>query len=373
MKQKLKKYINEKNVIALNGPFGVGKTTLLKQYIKENSCDKFILFNAWEFDFAENPKAAFLLSVYKSIYKELSNDGKLDELWKEGWKNILALLKNGLKHRGFSLEGNKANYEIDFKEYVSTKNLILNIKNNIKKICDKYEGNVILIIDDLDRARPDFSLEIFEIAKHIFDVQGLSIILVYNKETMNEVLKKKFGVIRGEKYLEKYIDRRIDFKEEGIYGMFLEPIGSSEGYIFSTFLQQLNIFLPISRRKIETVLKYNNCENVVGVINGNSRSRVTSIDSILWTIIVTFRWFVNDDPFERVVRNSQTNFIKIKEKYKWIIRDIFNNSWFGETRESPDWQKFSEIKKLINADDFIENQFLREERRVLMLLERNMI
>ncbi len=366
MQNKLKKYISEKGVIAMNGPFGVGKTTFLKKYMESNE-GTFITFNAWEFDFSENPKAAFLLGVYKSLYDRLPDERKLDELWKKGWKNIWALIKNGLKHKGVSNQGALTKEENDFKTYMSTNILIENIKECIKDICDKYENDVVLIIDDLDRARPDFSLEIFEIAKHIFDVESLSVLLVYNKDTMEEIIKLKFGLIKGEGYLDKYIDRRIDFEEEDIQKVFLNPIGSFGTTIFSTVVHQLSFFFPISRRKIEDVIEKNHCTPVVHSVENVSFTGIEPITSIFWTITIFFNWFLGDDPFERKITDNNKT-IKIKEKYRPMIKEVIENSWLWKQANSPKWNNFKKIVKLINSDTFILHELIPEENRIQRIL-----
>ncbi|NQZ29247.1 MAG: AAA family ATPase [Mycoplasmatales bacterium] len=370
MYEKLDKYIDENGVIAINGPFGVGKTTFLEQYKKRSINTKFITFNAWEFDFSENPKTAFLLGVYKGIYENLPKEEKLDILWEKGWKNIWALVKNGLKSKGVSNEGALINEEVEFKKYVSTKKLIDSIKENIQTICEKYKTNAVLIIDDLDRARPDFSLEIFEIAKHIFDVENLSIILVYNKHTMNEIVKLKFGVIKGEGYLDKYINRRIDFEEEGIQKVFLKPVSSKGETILATFIKQLALFFPVSRRVVETVLKQNHCIRIVQGVEHVGIMGIGEAEAIFRSITIFFRWFIKDDPFERRVKYDGTKTIRIKKEYRGAIQEVWENSWIKRIES---FEGYSKIHQLIHGEDFIKHHFNIEDERIQVILEDNTI
>lgn len=79
------------------------------------------------------------------------------------------------------------------------------LENHITKI-----GNgkpVIFIIDELDRCRPDFSLELIEQIKHLFTVKNLKFILITNKNQIHASIKKRYGSeIDAHIYLQKFID-----------------------------------------------------------------------------------------------------------------------------------------------------------------------
>ncbi|MDX7018825.1 P-loop NTPase fold protein, partial [Klebsiella aerogenes] len=62
------------------------------------------------------------------------------------------------------------------------------------------------IIDELDRARPDFSLNLLELIKHIFNVDGFYFLLVMNKQQFEESIKIRYGNINSSLYLNKFID-----------------------------------------------------------------------------------------------------------------------------------------------------------------------
>lgn len=94
-------------------------------------------------------------------------------------------------------------------EAKADKSSLENFKSTLEKHISKI-GNgkpVIFIIDELDRCRPDFSLELIEQIKHLFTVKNLKFILVTNKKQTHAIIKKRYGTdIDAHLYLQKFID-----------------------------------------------------------------------------------------------------------------------------------------------------------------------
>ncbi|MCP4336973.1 MAG: AAA family ATPase [Mycoplasma sp.] len=361
LKEKLKKQISKKNVIAINGSFGIGKTTFIDNFIKESSDDMFIKFNAWEFDFSDNPKASFLLSVYKELHSSLSKKNKLKDLGIKGFEIIKALITNGLKHKGVDATINESQIKEEFNNFETTNKLIEKIRNNIEEICKSHEGNVVLVIDDLDRARPDFSLEILEISKHIFDVKNLSVILIYNNETMAEIIEKRFGAIEGEAYIEKYIDQKIDYDRESLFGMLMKDLKLHRIHMTPIIFNKLSFYHPVSWRQVEKVKKNYDYMNffksikMVGYSVGWSYLEIT-----LFSILIFFKWFYNDNPFIETDDERINGLIKIKSKYIKSIASCFQGTWFGILDNYSSWKKYGELILLTKIKGTTKNIFHEE-------------
>ena len=66
---------------------------------------------------------------------------------------------------------------------------------------------IVFIIDELDRCKPDFALELLEQVKHLFSVKGITFLLVTNREQLEESIKSKYGQgINPTNYLHKFIN-----------------------------------------------------------------------------------------------------------------------------------------------------------------------
>lgn len=74
--------------------------------------------------------------------------------------------------------------------------------SNIKRL--------IFVIDELDRCRPSFSVEVLEKVKHFFTCKNVLFILVYNKEQLESSISHVYGVNEPNIYLQKFIDLESD-------------------------------------------------------------------------------------------------------------------------------------------------------------------
>jgi hypothetical protein len=84
-----------------------------------------------------------------------------------------------------------------FKAFLST------IPSSLK---EPSESPLTVIIDELDRCRPSFAVEMLEKIKHLFSVPNVNFLLVINKTQLQESIKSTYGVnINAHTYLQKFI------------------------------------------------------------------------------------------------------------------------------------------------------------------------
>lgn len=68
------------------------------------------------------------------------------------------------------------------------------------------ENPLTVIIDELDRCRPSFAVEMLEKIKHLFSVPNVNFLLVINKTQLQESIKSTYGAnINAHTYLQKFI------------------------------------------------------------------------------------------------------------------------------------------------------------------------
>ena len=77
-----------------------------------------------------------------------------------------------------------------------------------KLVADR-EKPLVIIIDELDRCKPTFAVEIIEKIKHLFSVKNVVFILVMNMAQLEESIKSVYGQnIDAHTYLQKFINFR---------------------------------------------------------------------------------------------------------------------------------------------------------------------
>ena len=82
---------------------------------------------------------------------------------------------------------------------------------------DERKGKppLVFIIDELDRCRPTYALSVLERMKHVFDADGVCFVLVTHLAELTAMVRRSYGLIDADSYLEKFYHRRFDFKHRG--------------------------------------------------------------------------------------------------------------------------------------------------------------
>lgn len=121
-----------------------------------------------------------------------------------------------------------------YRKHVSTKEADLlavyeqrtNSLQHLKKILkETFGGNVpkaLLLVDELDRCRPNYAIDYLETIKHVFDIHGLVFVLAVDKSQLRSSAKALFGDLDFEEYYRKFVHRNIQLPfpaEERIRGL----------------------------------------------------------------------------------------------------------------------------------------------------------
>lgn len=210
-------------VMAINNEWGTGKTTFVKMWRAKLKQEEFetVYFNAWENDFDRNALAAILGEL-----KTLTEDGH-QELFENVLKKSAVIaakvvplaFKAMVKHyTGEDLgdlaqaaaEGYIENIEEDVKEYAKKKKGVKAFKDKLTEFVEATCGDkpLVFIVDELDRCRPDYAVEVLEQIKHFFSIPKIVFALSIDKVQLANAIRGYYGSdkIEGEEYLRRFID-----------------------------------------------------------------------------------------------------------------------------------------------------------------------
>ena len=207
--------------ISLHGQWGTGKTFMLKRWQKdlEGQDFKAIYFNAWEDDFCDDPLLAILgqlLEYFKEDKLKNVADRVIEIATPLLRKNALGVLS---KTTGLVLDFEQAqSSERDFlEEYLDQRATKDELKNHLAKlseaILDESKRPLVFIIDELDRCRPTFAIELLERVKHIFDVPNLVFVFGVNRDELGKSLSSVYGDINTDVYLRRFFDFEFNLSE----------------------------------------------------------------------------------------------------------------------------------------------------------------
>ena len=303
-------------VLAINNEWGTGKTTFVKmwqQYLEQNGYKRTIYFNAWENDFQDEVIVAILAELRK-----LQTDS--GELFAKVLDKALPLLKNvGLefvKHTLGKVTGDKTveilvdglgNYSLEslkkgLDDFEKKKNSIEKFRECLEEYVHSVddENPVVFIIDELDRCRPNYAVEILEKMKHLFNVKGVVFVLSIDKLQLGHAVRGVYGSeqIDANEYLRRFIDIEFSLPQPEVkdYTLFLTThfgldkfYGDTERITMHGFQEDLNglIFMMDLMQKSSN-LTLRQLEKILGlfsiIVKSFSKSKHANPMCILFLI-----------------------------------------------------------------------------------------
>jgi tetratricopeptide (TPR) repeat protein len=243
--------VTESLVIAIDNEWGTGKTTFLKMWAGELRKQEIpvIFFDSFQHDYAEDAFTAIAGEIVSlAADKRKQNDPVAKKFVNSSVNAAKVLLRSGLKI-GIKLATAGA---LDAVEIADAANEIAKEASDLE---DKYLGELltkqkqekqaiqsfrealealpsllsppkfdsgersgaerlVIIIDELDRCRPPFALQILERIKHFFSVPGIHFVLGTHMGQLRNSVSSVYGPgIDSAKYLQKFISFTLHLTE----------------------------------------------------------------------------------------------------------------------------------------------------------------
>jgi len=204
-------------VVSLNGGWGTGKTVFLKMWQQslENERFRAIYFSAWEDDYSNDALVAMIGQIWVTLertsYKEIAASIKecaVPLLKKTVVGTIKAVTAGSvsLDEKELQSAGKQA---VD--EYIAAGRMIKDLKDRLNglasKVREETEKPLVIIVDELDRCRPTFAIELLEKIKHLFDIPGILFVLGIDREQLGHSIRAVYGQgMNVDGYLRRFID-----------------------------------------------------------------------------------------------------------------------------------------------------------------------
>ncbi len=232
-------------VIALSSAWGTGKTYFLnawknKHGYKENDTNKTpcIYFSAWENE-EDDPRIAIVSAIKTNLEcNKLLQKKETESFAKKATKCItkpqifgklvLRIFKeyfnkkteNSIDDIFAETFSEQAESLIDrYAEKNENKlDFIKELKNIVEQVKTKTNSPILIMIDELDRCKPDYVIHLLESIKHFFSVNGLVFVLAIDQNQLLSIVEHTFGLKDEQRqiYLEKFIDLFFKLPEADI-------------------------------------------------------------------------------------------------------------------------------------------------------------
>ena len=227
-------------VISIDGRWGEGKTTFVKMWqglLTERDIPN-IYIDSFANDYIDDAFISIAGSItsYAEEKIEKSKDEKIKE-FKSTAKNVGVQLLSWTAKVGIKAATLGAIKDSDIEELKDIKNdvakgvsavagdfvserlsshakdieLLESFKESLSELSVSLSSEpnkpLVIIIDELDRCKPTYAVEIIEKIKHLFSVKNVVFVLVMHKEQLEEAVKSVYGAnIDARTYLQKFIN-----------------------------------------------------------------------------------------------------------------------------------------------------------------------
>ena len=226
--------------------------------IKLNQSYLPIYYNAWLYDNHNDPLMSLLFVVAKKCKQYL--DTKIDSgIVGEKIKGLLASISiNNIpipfnNNIPISVDGEKVKDAFAGKDILQKIKMSEEIREEVKRIFNDIivedAQKLVIFIDELDRCRPSFAIEVLERIKHYFDDDRIIFIISVNKEQLIHTISKYYGVgFDSTGYLNKFFDLNIYMPAiESINRRFFER-SNREQYYLSRITEGLSEYYELTFR-----------------------------------------------------------------------------------------------------------------------------
>ncbi len=219
-------------VIALDGPWGSGKSHFLKLWAGAHKLElggkaEVIYFDAFEHDFLDDP----LVSLVAKLAKDAPAKGLAKTAIKKMKDAAAPLARFGV---GLAITAGTSGAELllgpvgdavaakvgqtaekrmeEFWKAETTRiDAMEGFRNALTALTMPTQKGgdykkIVFIIDELDRCRPDYALQMLEIIKHFFTVPNVHFVLGANLSELENSVRARYGEkIAARKYLQKFV------------------------------------------------------------------------------------------------------------------------------------------------------------------------
>jgi KAP family P-loop domain len=217
-------------VLALDSPWGTGKTTVVRMLRRSLEIEGFrcVYFNAWKDDYVTDPLIPMVSCIDElkpgsdeandSFRSSMATVRKaVGPIAKRAIKAAIKVGTMGVLDVDEAIEEATADAASEAADdlidaFQKEKASLEQFRDALEKAVGKLSENdpprpLIFFIDELDRCRPSYAIELLERVKHLFDVPNMVFVLSIDKKQLEAITAAVYGErIDAPEYLRRFID-----------------------------------------------------------------------------------------------------------------------------------------------------------------------
>lgn len=226
--------ISDPLVVAVNGDWGTGKTFFLKHWAGGHTTQnhgkaKVVYFDAFENDYFDDPLISITAEIAnrfppgsdQASYMQVAKSA-VSRIALPAFRIAAAVGTAGLTEvTGPALDAAIRASEAEVMEAAEAawkraegrkKNLEMFRSALSDLVCaEEADGTptdrLVVIVDELDRCRPDYAIQLLEVIKHFFNIDGVHFVLGVNLIELKRSIATRYGLRdSAQSYLDKFIN-----------------------------------------------------------------------------------------------------------------------------------------------------------------------
>lgn len=269
-------------VLCIDAPWGEGKTTFARMWIADlkKRGVQCIYFDAYEHDYSDDPFVPFCAEIIELAGKAFQGSDAIQTLKEDfrskakrlGGKFLCTGTRIGVKALTLGILKDSDIDALDsiradlaesssiaasaavgkaIEEHAAAKSTLDEFRERLSALATAVRAAqgfpLVVIVDELDRCRPDFALALIERIKHLFSTKNVSFLLLANTGQLQNYVKTVYGRdVDAANYLHKFFSLSTDLPRKR---------GDTHDNDYTKYVQRLTKHYGIeSGRDLDSVL-----------------------------------------------------------------------------------------------------------------------
>lgn len=368
-------------VLNLNSEWGAGKSYFLRRWANDLEVKHPVVYiDAWKQDYSEDP----LMTVVSSMISQLKDQAPASVDTFKPPKKLIGLLKaaapamaRGITKRYLGIDPVKimeSDDEIDQGDSIvdeegktidmgiaaskvvghlisehdakskAIESLKITVGQWVKSVVKNGKNSpAFIFIDELDRCRPSYAVEMLETIKHIFDIQGVIFVVATDTEQLQHAVKAIYGEgFDARTYLARFFDSRFSLKSPNFDNLL--EVHCQKEKLSKEYFDELNIKVWPENNGYQFTL-----DNITVVLNSFDLSARAAIQITEKIIAITS----NLDKSAKLDILMLTTLLCIRDKDEGLYEEIINLNF-----------KKSGGEKNITLDNYLIDRFSFEDKKI---------
>lgn len=350
--------------MVIDGDWGIGKTVFCHRLINKLKASEqlnCVYIDAFRADHVDDPIITIISEIGKMVVKK-EGKRKLDSFISNakpflrtatktlGKAAVSIALKQstddiaeGYDKEVEALAGASIDASIDLviRDKINAEKNLDTLHDALKEVTKKKE--LVILIDELDRCRATFAIDMLETIKHVFSIPKVKILIVANSAQLETSFRHRYGSNNDTKnYLEKFYNVKISLPTEKNYDVFSVEFFKSKvqhsdiitdsfvnNHTFDKGLNELSAIKDLSLRDMNSFVKnIEICYLLKGSSDFQSYNEIKNFIAALSVFIYTkdkkvLYNLINESNLEDIISffNLSMDDIFINQKEK-MINDI---------------------------------------------------